>query len=494
METMQIVPRSPILYQNAECDITLIDIWTSIAAAQGRSQDVLLSTSPLEAPIVPKEDYRPKTQKAKPTNSKGLQASSIKAQHLAESTHAEYKVLVEHALARIHAQVSGPWCAPRKLMTQPAGEGAMDVDEPLASNQKSFLQSSGNLMEGSQTPIARPADPERNSTTEKELEFRMREWATWSESKGDDTAFNLQQMMASLGATSEAAVTPMWTSSYRPAREPTSSTRVAETVSQSTTGTQTEPWTSTFHNPNDHSLELTVSETKSLGPEYRFTIPPHSTFFLSDSTASDTFRTSFRSLTAEYNLPRHFDLVLLDPPWPNRSAKRKGAYEQVGGMPYLKRMLLGMDIDTYLEHNALVGVWITNKDSLRSVVLDLFERWNVGLVEEWVWIKTTTKGEPMFDIDTLMRKPYEVLLLGRAAPNSWTTMAHATNVKRRVIAAVPDIHSRKPCLKELIEPYLLDPKKYSALEIFSRYLVSGWTSWGNEVLKYNWDGYWAPQT
>jgi N6-adenosine-specific RNA methylase IME4 len=98
----------------------------------------------------------------------------------------------------------------------------------------------------------------------------------------------------------------------------------------------------------------------------------------------------------------------------------------------------------------------------------------------------------MFDMDTLMRKPYEILLLGRAAPNSWTTMTHAPTIKRRVIAAVPDIHSRKPCVKELLEPYMPDPIDYSALEVFSRYLVSGWTSWGNEVLKYNWDYYRAP--
>jgi N6-adenosine-specific RNA methylase IME4 len=477
---------SPILYQNAGRDIILIDIPTSIAAAQNRLQDVLLSTTALEAPIEPKEDYRPKTQKAK----------AKKAQELADSTHAEYKILVEHALAQIHAHVSGPWCAPRKLKTQLSGtEGAMDVEN-------GSFKSTENIRERIQVPSRRPTESEGNITTEKELESRMREWAAWDESKGNDTAFNLQQMMASLGATSEATdtatVAQKWMVSYRPARESTSSTQAGETVSQEPAQQIEESWTSTFHNPNNDSLSLTISENTSqhagTGPAYRFTIPPHSTLFLSDSTASDTFRTSFRTLTAEYNLPRHFDLVLLDPPWPNRSAKRKGAYAQVGGMPYIKRMLLGMDIDTYLEHNALVGVWITNKDSLRKHVLDLFARWNVGLVEEWVWIKTTTKGEPMFDIDSVMRKPYEVLLLGRAAPNSWTTMAHAPNVKRRVVAAVPDIHSRKPCLKGLLEPYLLDPKKYSALEVFSRYLVSGWMSWGNEVLKYNWEGYWAPAT
>lgn len=440
------VIRSSILYQNAARDITLVDIPTSIAVAQGRS-DVLLSTPPLEAPIEPKEDYRPKAQ-------------TPQAREPSDAAkHAVYKTLIQQALADIHSNVASEWCAPRRLLTQRPQHGdTMDIDDP-----------------------------------EKELETQMREWAACEDSKGDDNAFDLQAMMASLGATSEHGATPIvaqgWTASYSAAREATSGTQVAETVTR-------EPWSSSFHNPEKTSLHMTVSKEGQLGAKYRFTIPPHSTFFLGDTTQPEHFRTSFRRITDEHTLPRHFDLVLLDPPWPNRSAKRKNAYDQSGGMPYIKRMLLRMDLEAYMEHNALVGVWVTNKSTLREHVLGpggLFETWNVGLIEEWIWIKTTTKGEPMFDIDTgaAMRKPYEVLLLGRAAPNSWTTMAHATNVKLRVIAAVPGIHSRKPCLKELLEEYMPDSTDYAALEVFSRYLVPGWTSWGNEVLKYNWNYYWA---
>ncbi|KAH7085800.1 MT-A70-domain-containing protein [Paraphoma chrysanthemicola] len=438
-----------VLYQNADQSVTLIDVPTSIAVAQGRS-DTLLSTSPLDAPIEPKEDYRPKSKRAK-------------AGQARESTeqvqHAEYKGLIEQALAEIHTHVSGPWCEPRKLLDpRPQHGESMDVDDP-----------------------------------EKEIESRLREWAAATESKGDETAFDLQTMMASLvtsehDATAVGTVAQGWITSYRPAREAMIGTQVAETVSQ----------TSSFHNPEAYPMEMTISNRTAgnaqSGQEYCFTIPPRSTFFLSDSAHSAAFRASFRQITDEHTLPRHFDLVLLDPPWPNRSAKRKGAYEQTGGMPYLKKMLLRMDLDNYMEHNALVGVWITNKESLREHVLGpggLFETWNVGLMEEWVWIKTTTAGEPMFDIDTAMRKPYEILLLGRAAPNAWTTMTNAKSIKRRVIAAVPDIHSRKPCLKKLMESYMPDPTDYSALEVFSRYLVSGWVSWGNEVLKYNWDHYWV---
>jgi N6-adenosine-specific RNA methylase IME4 len=453
---------SRVLYQNTDHTVTLIDIPMSIAVAQCRPH-TLFSTTPLEAPIEPKDDYQPKSLKAKATKA---HESSAGVQRT------EYRVLIQRALAQIRTRISGQWCAPRKFLPERPQHGeTLEIIDP-----------------------------------EKELESRLRQWAAWKESKGDDAAFDLQQMMASLGVTSEhdamagQEVAQHWVTSYRPAREATSSAQVAETVSRNES---TEPWTSSFHNPEPYPLEVTISERGAKnsrpGQEYHFTIPSRATFFLSDCTYSDEFRASFREVTDEYTLPRHFDLVLLDPPWPNRSAKRKGAYEQpaLGGMPYLKRMLLRMDLDNYLEHNALVGVWITNKEALREHVLGpggLFETWNVGLIEEWIWIKTTTKGEPMFDIDTVLRKPYEVLLLARAAPNSWTTMTHASAIKRRVIAAVPDIHSRKPCLKELLESYMPDPNDYSALEVFSRYLVSGWTSWGNEVLKYNWDYYWASDT
>lgn len=452
-----------ILYQNAGCDITLIDIPTSIAVGQGRS-DALLSTAPLDAPLTLHEE--PKTDKAKVNNSRHLIRADI---------HIEYKAVIETALAEICSHISGPWCTPRQLMTQVSkpGKTDMQIDD----------------------------DPE------KELESRLREWATLNEGKGDDNAFDLQKMMASLGATQEpnATMTNLvahkWLMSYRPATEIKDDAQSAEAVPREDSERLQEPWISSFHNPESHALDLTIFEnvtrTTQHPLEYRFTTPPKATFFLSDSTHSDAFRASFRELTDDYTLPRHFDLVLLDPPWPNRSAKRKGAYEQVGGMPHMKRMLLRMDIDNYLEHNALVGVWITNKENLREHVLGpggLFEKWNVGLIEEWIWVKTTIHGEPMFDIDSALRKPYEVLLLGRAAPNSWTAMAHSPTVKKRVIAAVPDVHSRKPCLKELLEPYMPDVNDYSALEVFSRYLVAGWTSWGNEVLKFNWDKYWASKS
>ena len=426
--------QSAILYQNPEGNITLLDIPKSIALAQGR-RDTLRSPQPPLKPIFV-DTHVPKTAKGKQM-----------ADYLTDPPlHFEYKTDIEAALVKIMSNVKGSsWCLPRPEMAFKPNSTMSELDE------------------------------------EKLLVTRLNEWR---QCKGEDETFDFQKMMATFGAGSEtdATVTHPWLMSCRSGNGPVP---------------QKEAWSPCFHNPEPHAVNLTIFDNTaqpSIPGSFTFRIPSKSTFFLGDVEQSQEFRASFRMLTEEYNLPRHFDFILMDPPWPSGSVKRKGNYEQKGGVPHMTKMLLKMDIGSYLEHNGLVGIWITNKKSLRDVVLGpggLFESWNVGLIEEWIWIKTTTKGEPVFDLDSSWRKPYETLLLGRAAPNAFSKPEVPLVAKRRVIAAVPDVHSRKPCLKELIESLMSNPRDYSAMEVFSRYLVEGWTSWGTEVIKYNWDNYWV---
>lgn len=42
-----------------------------------------------------------------------------------------------------------------------------------------------------------------------------------------------------------------------------------------------------------------------------------------------------------------------------------------------------------------------------------------------------------------------------------------------------------------MEPYL--PENYRACEIFGRNLTEGWFTWGDEAIKFNWDGHWKPE-
>lgn len=229
-----------------------------------------------------------------------------------------------------------------------------------------------------------------------------------------------------------------------------------------------------------------------------YLIPHGASFQLSDCKASRAFHANIRSQAEAADLPRHFDFILLDPPWPNRSVKRThktpgSTYATSPTLRDVRKLILGTDLDMLMAENCLIAIWITNKAAIRDIVLGsdgIFACWGIELVEEWLWLKTTVHGEPVTPLGGVWRKPYEVLLLGRRRRRAGDTQMFKMGIKRRVIVAVPDLHSRKPCLKELIEPLLPGEARYRALEVFSRYLVEGWWSWGDECIKFNHEDCW----
>ncbi|OAL40433.1 hypothetical protein AYO20_00169 [Fonsecaea nubica] len=213
-----------------------------------------------------------------------------------------------------------------------------------------------------------------------------------------------------------------------------------------------------------------------------FLVPSGSVFlWASLEQGSPAFLSVRRALPPE---TRAFDLILMDPPWPNRSVRNSNAYrtsEAQARDPFLQAVRLTGD---FLAPQGLLALWITNKSSVRDKVLQTLQALDLHLHQEWIWIKVTAQGEPVSAIDGVWRRPYEILLLFRKGQPP-------KGPERKVIAAVPDLHSRKPCLKLLLEKQL--PPKYSALELFARNLTAGWWSWGDEVLKFQhesqWDGY-----
>ncbi|GAB7355953.1 hypothetical protein MBLNU459_g6585t1 [Dothideomycetes sp. NU459] len=251
------------------------------------------------------------------------------------------------------------------------------------------------------------------------------------------------------------------------------------------------PWEHYLSNPSATPRDLQISTAES-GP-FRFRIPPGASFFLGDCSDSNAFHNAVRTTAQEQDTARQFELVIMDPPWPNASVKRthatgQGRYQILHSVWDIRQLIFEMDIDVLLARDGLVAIWITNKPAVRELVLGedgLFDCWGVVLEEEWLWVKTTTKGEPVTQLDGLWRKPYEVLLIGRKRALRVGEGQPDHGIRRRVIAGVPDLHSRKPCLKELLEKLVSDPAQYRALEIFARYLVAGWWSWGNEAIKFN---------
>ena len=226
-------------------------------------------------------------------------------------------------------------------------------------------------------------------------------------------------------------------------------------------------------------------------------IPPRSTFILS---GVEQLYPVTRASTNNF-FPRAFDLIVMDPPWQNRSVRHAKVYRTSQARregPFLSALPL---LQSHVRPDGLVGIWVTNKASIRRLVLHSLREKGLQLYEEWVWMKTTVDGEPVTPLDGLWRRPYEVLLLFRKGPDhkldaaagsQWAAFpTWATGVHRRLLVAVPGHHSQKPCLKELIEPLLVDSNKYDALEMFARNLTAGWFACGNEVLKFNHQSHWA---
>jgi len=439
---------SPILWQNGDKTVTLIDVPSSIAFAQGTQEnschDRLLSSEPQQAPFSSNE---PKSASAK---------TKVEHYSVHQELHAQYAAVLEQALIDVRQCHTGSWCRARVYAQH----------TPPARKKRRLSD----------------AQPERDAT---EVDTSLSISATTAEGL---PATHLTELARQNVATQTARMKFQCLSSQSEGLENVDVALITDHGLVSNVG---------------ESVSLLELSTLEKHTSYRFHLPPKSTFFLADCHHSRSFHHAVRAQAADQETRRDFDFILLNPPWPNRSVKRTrktagSTYSTLSTLSDMHDLLAGMDLDMLMADDCLVATWVTNKPAIRDLVLGedgLFATWGVELVEEWIWLKTTVHGEPVTQLDALWRKPYEVLLLGRKRKQSsiYQTALSTTDegsVRRRVIISVPDLHSRKPCLKELIEPMMRDRNDYRALEVFARHLVAGWWSWGDECIKFNWDGCW----
>ncbi|KAJ5627510.1 hypothetical protein N7528_004937 [Penicillium herquei] len=309
-------------------------------------------------------------------------------------------------------------------------------------------------------------------------------------------------------------------------------------------------------NPSSEQSVLSIGTTEN-GCEHSgadssmYTIPPQSTFSLCTLPLSDT--EGMRPPIPGFPHNQQFNLIVFDPPWPNRSVKRSRKYQthSYDEMELLTSWI--QDVLTVHSHNSLfdfktpsksttnssseahgtqvpsqqsfAAIWITNSEKARGAAYHALSQNGFSIYEEWIWVKVTAEGEPVYPVNGVWRKPYEILIIGRANQDTAGTtigpmgsdlmgtvevLENETDllgldpgtVPRRVIAAVPDLHSRKPNLKSMFERFLFGSKtdtglsessrpSYTALEVFARNLTAEWWACGNEVLKFNTSDCWT---
>ena len=422
-------PKSAILYQNPEKTITLIDLPTSIALAQNRQGEALRTRSLLSSEPLqePYSSTEPKTEAAK---------ANVMARLGSEDLHV-YKGFICNGLREITEHHQGDWCLPRHLspvvhMRRGEKRKLDDVDFVHDNVEQAPKEPDISFLEKRTMYTHRPKDHDRL----------------------------------------ELALSP-------------------------SSGTQIFPDVRAISHRLRQNLQRNEIDIHLSSPSATFHIPPDSSFFLSsinDQTAGGFSRaaSNFYASPSSSAGPGQFDFIILDPPWQNRSVRRSEEYKTMKNSDPMVAVQ-GM-LGNHMAPKALIACWITNKASSREAALTAFDDWDVELVEEWIWLKTTIKGEPVYDIDGIWRKPFEVLLVGRKVDRLCKPQLVGSVTKetsKRLIVSVPDLHSRKPCLKELIEPMMPDARSYRALEIFARNLTAGWWAWGDEVLKFNWEEYWT---
>ncbi|XP_028825680.1 methyltransferase-like protein 4 [Denticeps clupeoides] len=225
-------------------------------------------------------------------------------------------------------------------------------------------------------------------------------------------------------------------------------------------------------NPGDRAVEVTL-----MGE--RYLVPARCRFLLSDVTR----------LQPLVSCGERFDLIVLDPPWENKSVKRSSRY---GCLP--SSQLKQLPVRQLSAPGCLVVTWVTNRAChMRFVKEELYPHWGVELKAEWLWVKVTRGGEFVFPLDSLHKKPYEVLLLGyRGSRDGVPVGAETPLPDKRLIVSVPSaLHSQKPPLSDVLKPYVRrDPK---CLEMFARSLQPDWSSWGNEVLRFQHVSYYTKE-
>ena len=428
---------TPILYQNPTQTVTLLDIPTSIAHAQGTidhpCSDGIHASAPLQRPYPSTE---PKTEEAK--------FNVLRMKGLSDADTDSVEALLQQGLEEVreHWSLGDGWCLPREA-------------SPLTSERQS-----------------------------RECKANHEVFSAGKESSATPST--------TVGPISKGLGSPSLTTepSFQIAESDIGSRTIEEPLILSSESFPKVHICSGIRNITNRLVRNPYSTPVSLHCSgYTYKIPPNAKFLLSkigEPTApafSISALTMYPSPSATAG-PGQFDFVLLDPPWENRSVRRSAKYDTMQDLDPMN-VLLAM-LGQHMATGALVACWITNKASVRDTALETFQSWDVQLIEEWAWLKTTVGGLPVTQIDGLWRKPYEVLLLGRKQGDE--TQKSDSNILRRVIVAVPDLHSRKPHFKSLIEPLL--PETYRALEVFARNLTADWLSWGDEVLKYNWDGHW----
>ena len=157
-----------------------------------------------------------------------------------------------------------------------------------------------------------------------------------------------------------------------------------------------------------------------------YIIPPKSSFLMSDIFHVDSL--------VKFAPSSKFNLVVMDPPWSNKSVKRSRHYNMLSSQTspsdssnFTKQrryedvgyMFDQIDLVNLLHEDGLVAVWVTNNPShITHILTVLFSQWGLELYTVCFWLKLTNKGVPIVPFNSPHKKPYELLFVAKKGTSS----------------------------------------------------------------------------
>uniref|UniRef100_A0A7E4V880 MT-A70-domain-containing protein n=1 Tax=Panagrellus redivivus TaxID=6233 RepID=A0A7E4V880_PANRE len=172
---------------------------------------------------------------------------------------------------------------------------------------------------------------------------------------------------------------------------------------------------------------------------------------------------------------RTFDLIVMDPPWPNKSVKRLKTYKT-----FEIDDLYDLPIEGLTTPGSVVAMWLTNNPTVHAAVPEILEAWGLVEVARWHWLKVTRSGEPVVSFDWGHKVPFEDVVFARRSDDS-TDLSLPKELT--LISTPSSSHSRKPPLGLLL-PKITNQNYSQKLEVYGRYLIPETTTIGFEALKF----------
>lgn len=174
-----------------------------------------------------------------------------------------------------------------------------------------------------------------------------------------------------------------------------------------------------------------------------------------------------------------FQLIVMDPPWENKSVARSNKYAT-----FHHTELLKIDVPALADPDECVlGIWVTNRPQYTAFILEtLLPQWGFTLHDTWFWLKVCADGDLVTPIESSHRLPFEKMIVAYrcADPEQRRALEKRLGEDPKLLLSIPLRHSWKPPPECFFYESMVT-KDARKLELFARELRPRWTSVGNEV-------------